>query len=73
VLWEREDLTHVMDLDLEKDGKGLLAAALHADADDPEGDVINCPVPEEDGRFDAAVDAAYFQRYGSRKALLRLT
>jgi hypothetical protein len=53
-----------MDLDLEKDGKGLLAAALHADADDPEGDVINCPVPEEDGRFDAAVDAAYFQRLG---------
>ena len=36
VTWEREELTHVMDLDVDP-SRGLLAAALKADPDAPEG------------------------------------
>eukprot|EP00277_Geminigera_cryophila_P007106 CAMPEP_0179414240 /NCGR_PEP_ID=MMETSP0799-20121207/5552_1 /TAXON_ID=46947 /ORGANISM="Geminigera cryophila, Strain CCMP2564" /LENGTH=791 /DNA_ID=CAMNT_0021186817 /DNA_START=407 /DNA_END=2782 /DNA_ORIENTATION=- len=63
--WEREELTHVMDLDLNINGAGLLAAALRADPDsvDGEGQAVMCAVPEEDTRYDMAVDSAYFQHW----------
>ena len=62
VTWEREELTHVMDLDVDP-SRGLLAAALKADPDAPEGAAIVCAAAQEDARFDAAVDGAYFQHW----------
>ena len=62
VTWEREELTHVMDLDVDP-SRGLLVAALNADPDAPEGAAIVCPAPMEDARYDAPVDGAYFQRW----------
>jgi GAF domain-containing protein len=62
VMWEREELTHVMDLDVDP-SRGLLVAALNADPDAPEGAAIVCPAPMEDARYDAPVDGAYFQRW----------